>query len=103
LAGYDRLKRVVEPFPKKMDKTSTLQENRASAEGTLMGFYSEIQIPKRIKVILLNPILTICSSIFDKATASLVLPHPHVNLCEKIELCSLSFLFAFLDISIGIQ
>jgi hypothetical protein len=86
-----------------MDKTGTVRADRASAEGTLVDFYSEIKIPKRIKVILLNPIPNVCSSILGKSTAHLVLPLPHVNLCEKIECCSSSFLFAFLDVRIGIQ
>jgi hypothetical protein len=74
LAGYNGLKCVVEPFPEGMDNTGTVRADRASAEGTLMDFYSEIKIPKRIKVILLNPIRIICSSIFGKATALLVSP-----------------------------
>ncbi len=67
MAGYDGLKRAVEPFPKRMDKTGTVRADRASAEGILMDFYSEIKIPKRIEVILLNQIPNICSSILGKA------------------------------------
>jgi hypothetical protein len=48
LAGYDGLKRVVEPFPERMDKTGTVGADRVSAEGTLVDFYSEIKIPKRL-------------------------------------------------------
>jgi hypothetical protein len=103
LAGYNELKRVVEPFPKGMDKAGTVQADRVSAEGTLVDFYSEIKIPKRIEVILLNPIPNVCSSILGKVTAHLVLPRSNVNLHEKIKRCGLSFLSAFLDISIGIQ
>jgi hypothetical protein len=103
LAGYDGLKGVVEPFLEGMDKTGTVRADRGSAEGTLMDFYSEIKIPKRIVVILLNSIPNVCSSTLGKVTAHLVSPRLHVNLHEKTKRCGSSFLFAFLDISIRIQ
>jgi hypothetical protein len=69
LAGYEGLNHVVKPFSKGMDKTGTVQADRASAEGTVVDFYSEIKIPKRIEVILLNPIPNVCSSILGKVNA----------------------------------
>ena len=48
----DWLKCVVEPFTEGMDDASTIGADGAGADGSLVDFYCQVEVPKRIRAIL---------------------------------------------------
>ncbi len=50
--GYHGLEGLVEPFTKRMDNASTIGADGAGADGSLVDFYCQVEVPKRIRAIL---------------------------------------------------
>ena len=54
LFDYDGLEGLVEPFTERMDDASTIGADGAGADGSLVDFYCQVEVPKRIRAILLG-------------------------------------------------
>ena len=54
LFDYDGLEGLVKPFTERMDDASTIGADGAGADGSLVDFYCQVEVPKRIQAILLG-------------------------------------------------
>ena len=59
LFDYDRLEGLVEPFTERMDGASTIGADGAGADGSLVDFYCQVEVTKRIQGILLGLVLNV--------------------------------------------
>ena len=59
LFDYNGLEGLVEPFTERMDDASTIGADGAGADGSLVDFDCQVEVPKRIQAILLGVVLNV--------------------------------------------
>ena len=59
LFDYDGLEGLVEPFTERMDDASPIGADGAGADGSLVDFYCQVEVTKRIQAILLGLVLNV--------------------------------------------
>ncbi len=76
----NRLEYKVESFTKGMYEACTVRENRAGANRSLVDFYSQIEIPKRIHPVLHGVVVDVGNGTFGELVTQAVLTFPFVDL-----------------------
>jgi hypothetical protein len=74
---------MVKPFLERMDEASTVGADRAGAYWGFVDFYCQVEVSKRIRSVLLGPVVNVAGSI-QREAQSIVL-RPLVDLCVEVE------------------
>jgi hypothetical protein len=83
-----------------MDEASAVGADRVGAYWGFVDFYHQVEVSKRVRSVLLDPVAKIVGSV-QREAQSIVL-HPLVDLCVEVERGFVHVCFRYLDIGCGI-
>ncbi len=84
LTCNEGLEYKVKPFPEGMNEAGTVRADRACADGSLVDFYSQVEIPKRIGPVLHGVVVDVVYGIFGESITHAILACPLVDLCVEV-------------------